>query len=281
VDELPEDQRGEDELSLSFTSERLVERLEILGSPEVTLELSSDRPLATVAVRLCDVSPNGSSTLVARGLLNLAHRVGSEDPLELEPGRREIVHVPLDAAAYAFRPGHRIRLAVSPTYWPWAWPSPEPVTLTIHTGGESRLQLPARPPREGDSAGVAFAKPPAADGSNGASSGTVTRDERTGRRTIALERSRGRRRAREDGLEVEGTQQDTFSIVDGDPLSATVECRRRMEMHREGWSARVETHSSMSADAEFFRLVNLVEAFENDERIYVRERSFQVPRDLT
>ena len=40
---------------------------------------------------------------------------------------------------------------------------------------------------------------------------------------------------------MEGTQQDTFSIVDGDPLSATVECRRRMEMHREGWSARVET----------------------------------------
>jgi putative CocE/NonD family hydrolase len=281
VDELPEDQRGEDELSLSFTSERLVERLEILGSPEVTLELSSDRPLATVAVRLCDVSPTGSSTLVARGLLNLAHRVGSEDPLALEPGRREIVHVPLDAAAYAFRPGHRIRLAVSPTYWPWAWPSPEPVTLTIHTGGESRLQLPGRPPREGDSAGIAFAKPPAANGSNGASSGTVTRDERTGRRTIALERSRGRRRAREDGLEVEGTQQDTFSIVDGDPLSATVECRRRMEMHREGWSARVETHSSMSADAEFFRLVNLIEAFENDERIYARERSFKVPRDLT
>jgi hypothetical protein len=52
-----------------------------------------------------------------------------------------------------------------------------------------------------------------------------------------------------------------------------------MEMHREGWSARVETHSSMSADAEFFRLVNLVEAFENDERIYSRERSFKVPRD--
>jgi putative CocE/NonD family hydrolase len=281
ADELPEDQRGEDELSLCFTSERLVERLEILGSPEVTLDLSADRPLATVAVRLCDVAPNGSSTLVARGLLNLAHRVGSDAPLELEAGRPETVQVPLDAAAYAFRPGHRIRLAVSPTYWPWAWPSPEPVTLTIYTGGESRLQMPERPPRAGDGIGLAFAKPPAPNGSNGSSSGTVTRDERTGRRTIALERSRGRRRAREDGLEVEGTQKDTFSIVDGDPLSATVECRRRMEMHRDGWSARVETHSSMSADAEFFRLVNLIEAFENDERIYTRERSFEVPRDLS
>ncbi len=281
VDELPEDQRGEDGLSLCFTSERLGERLEILGSPEVTLDLSSDRPLATVAVRLCDVSPSGSSTLVARGLLNLAHRSSSEAPVALEPGRRETVHVPLDAAAYAFRPGHRIRVAVSPTYWPWAWPAPEPVTLTIYTGGQSRLQLPARPPRAGDGAGISFAKAPSANAMNGMSSRMVSRDERTGRRTIGLGRSRGRRRAREDGLEVEGNQEDTFSIVDGDPLSAEVECRRRMEMHRDGWSARVETYSSMSADAEAFRLVNVIEAFENDERIYSRERSIEVPRDLT
>jgi putative CocE/NonD family hydrolase len=280
VDELPEDQRGEDELSLCFTSERLVERVEILGSPEVTIDLCADRPLATVAVRLCDVSPNGASTLVARGLLNLSHRSGSAAPLPLEPGRREIVHVPLDAAAYAFRPGHRIRLAVSPTYWPWAWPAPEPVTLTVYSGRSSRLQLPVRPPRAGDGMGISFAEPPPANGTNAASSRSVTRDERTGRRTIVLGRTRGRRRAREDGLEVEGAQEDDFSIVDGDPLSATVECRRRMEMHRDGWSARVETYSSMSADAEAFRLVNVIEAFENDERIYSRERSFDVPRDL-
>jgi uncharacterized protein len=279
VDELPEDQRGEDELSLCFTSDRLAERVEILGSPEVTLDLSADRPLATVAVRLCDVSPNGASTLVARGLLNLSHRSGSAVPLPLEPGRRETVDVPLDAAAYAFRPGHRIRLAVSPAYWPWAWPSPEPVTLTVYTGGSSRLQLPVRPPRAADGTGISFAEPPPANGTNAASSRSVTRDERTGRRTIVLGRTRGRRRAREDGLEVAGAQEDSFSIVDGDPLSATVECRRRMEMHRDGWSACVETYSSMSADAEAFRLVNLIEAFENDERIYSRERSFDVPRD--
>jgi uncharacterized protein len=279
VDELPEDQRGEDELSLCFTSDRLAERVEILGSPEVTLDLSADRPLATVAVRLCDVSPNGASTLVARGLLNLSHRSGSAVPRPLEPGGRETVDVPLDAAAYAFRPGHRIRLAVSPAYWPWAWPSPEPVTLTVHTGGSSRLQLPVRPPRAGDGTGISFAEPPPSNGTNAASSRSVTRDERTGRRTIVRGRTRGRRRAREDGLEVEGAQEDNFSIVDGDPLSATVECRRRMEMHRDGWSARVETYSSMSADAEAIRLVNLIEAFENDERIYSRERSFDVPRD--
>jgi hypothetical protein len=51
-------------------------------------------------------------------------------------------------------------------------------------------------------------------------------------------------------------------------------------MHREGWSARVETHSTMTADLEVFRLVTLVEAYEDGERIYSRDRSFEVPRDL-
>ena len=46
------------------TSEPLAERFEILGFPEVTLELASDRPRALVVVRLCEVAPDGASTLV-------------------------------------------------------------------------------------------------------------------------------------------------------------------------------------------------------------------------
>jgi uncharacterized protein len=278
--ELPGDQRREDELSLTFTSEPLHERLEILGSPAVTLELASDRPLALVTVRLCDVSPSGASTLVARGLLNLAHRAGSEEPAPLEPGRRETVRAPLDAAAYAFRPGHRLRVAVSPTYWPWAWPSPEPVTLAVFSGGAGRLELPVRVPRDEGAAVVPFAAPPEPNGANGATRRTLTRNARTGRCTMVVDRIRGRRRVREDGLEVDGSQKDVFTIVEGDPLSAAVECERMMRMSRDGWSARVETRSTMRADAVSFRIVNLVEAYENDERIYSRERSFTVPRDL-
>jgi putative CocE/NonD family hydrolase len=278
--ELPGDQRREDALSLGFTSDPLQERLEILGSPTVTLELAADQPLALVAVRLCDVSPGGSSTLVARGLLNLCHRTGSERPVPLEPGRRGTVEIPLDAAAYAFRPGHRLRVAVSPTYWPWAWPSPEPVTLTVFVGGPSRLELPVRAPRDEDGHVAPFGPAPEPNGANGAASRAIAHDRRTGRRTLVVDRIRGRRRVRDDGLEVDGSQKDTFTIVEGEPLSAAVECERMMRMNRDGWSARVETRSTMTADAAVFRVVNVVEAYENDERIYVRERSFTVPRDL-
>lgn len=279
VAELPGDQRREDGLSLTFTSEPLTERLEILGAPVVTVELSADRPAAVVAVRLCDVSPAGPSTLVARGLLNLAHREGSDEPRPLELGRRYAVRVPLDAAAYAFRPGHQLRLAISPTYWPWAWPAPEPVTLTVHAGGASRLELPIRPPSEEDGR-VAFTRAPERNGADSESRRTVTRDAKTGRRTVVLDRLRGRRQAREDGLEIGGSQQDLFTVVEGDPLSAEVECERMMEMSRGSWSARVRTHSTMTADEGAFHLKNRVEAFENGKRIFARERSFDVPRDL-
>jgi putative CocE/NonD family hydrolase len=280
VAELPGDQRREDNLSLTFTSEPFEERLEILGSPEVRLELAADQPLALVAVRLCDVSPAGASTLVARGLLNLSHRVDSENPTPLEPGRREVVSVPLDAAAYAFRPGHRLRLAVSPTYWPWAWPSPVPVTLTVFSGARSRLELPVRPARDEDAQLEPFLPAPELIGITGASSRKVTYEKATGRQTIDLGRNRARRRVREDGLEVEGSQTDTYSQVAGDPLSAAVKCVRAMSMRRGEWSTEVATRSTMTADAKTFRIVNVVEAFEGGERIYSRERSFEVPRDL-
>ena len=77
-------------------------------------------------------------------MLNLTHRDSDEHPEPLEPGRRHEVTVPLGAMAYAVPAGHRLRLAVSPTYWPFAWPSAEPVTLSLFTGEGSRLELPVR-----------------------------------------------------------------------------------------------------------------------------------------
>ncbi len=146
----PADQRADDGLSLTFDTVPLVEPLEILGFPSVRLVVASDRPSALVAVRLCDLWPDGASTLVTRGLLNLAHRVSGEEPSPLEPGRRYGVEVRLSAIAYAVPAGHRLRLAVSPTYWPWAWPSPEPVTLTVVAGPGSFLDLPLRTPPEAE-----------------------------------------------------------------------------------------------------------------------------------
>ena len=81
----------------------------MLGFPEVSLALRSDRPDALVAVRLCAVAPDGSSLLITRGVLNLTHRDGHASPAPLEPGRRYDVSVRLDAIAQAIPAGHRLR----------------------------------------------------------------------------------------------------------------------------------------------------------------------------
>jgi putative CocE/NonD family hydrolase len=141
------DQRSEDGQSLSFTSVQVKAPMDILGFPEVTLALAADRPRALVAVRLCDVAPDGGSTLVSWGLLNLTHRESHEKPAPLIPCQRYTVTVGLNAIAHSLPAGHRWRVAISPTYWPHAWPSPEPVTLTIFAGPASWLTLPMRPQR--------------------------------------------------------------------------------------------------------------------------------------
>src|SRR5882757_101125 len=141
--DLAVDQRADDAVAVCFDSEPLAERLEILGVPEAELMLSCDRTQALVAVRICDVAPDGASTLVTRGVLNLTHRDGHEHPEPLQPGRRYRVRFPLHAIGYALPRGHRIRVALSPNCWPIVWPSPEPARLTVHLPG-SRLHLPVR-----------------------------------------------------------------------------------------------------------------------------------------
>jgi putative CocE/NonD family hydrolase len=280
--DLPGDQSRDDELSLIFTSEPLGDCLEILGAPILTVELEADQPCAFLAVRLCDIAPDGASQLVTRGLLNLTHRKGSAHPEPLDPGRRERVRVPLEAIAHAFPAGHRVRVAASSSYWPWAWPSPRPARITLFTGPTSRLELPVRSQTKRDSIPAGLLPPPLQGEVHGGSVRRLVHDRGpgSGRFTLEVERTRGRRTVPPGTLEIEGAQTDVYRIEDGDPLSAEVECRRRMGMFRNGWSAYVETSGSMTADAESFLLVHNVDAYENDELVFSRSRTFTVPRDL-
>src|SRR5262249_20652709 len=132
--ERPLDQRADDGRSLTFDTPPLAEPVEILGAPRVMLDLAVDRPWAFLAVRLNEVAPDGASTRISFGLLNLTHRESHETPEALQPGERYRVAVQLNDIAHAFAAGNRIRVAISTTYWPLIWPSPEPVTLNVFTG---------------------------------------------------------------------------------------------------------------------------------------------------
>ena len=97
-----QDQRQDDAGSLCFDSDELPENLEILGAPVVSLAVSSNQPVAVLAVRLCDLAPNGSSLFVSHGILNLTRRGNHESPAPLEPGKRYQVCFQLDEIAHSF-----------------------------------------------------------------------------------------------------------------------------------------------------------------------------------
>ena len=59
----------------------------------VEVELASDKPVAMICARLCDIHPDGASERVSYGLLNLTHRESHEHPSALQPGRRYRVRV--------------------------------------------------------------------------------------------------------------------------------------------------------------------------------------------
>ena len=102
--EMPLDQRPDDGRSLTFDTEPLPARVEILGAPVVELDLAVDEPGALLAARLNDVQPDGTSTLVTYGLLNLTHRESHDQPEALDPGTFQRVRLQLNDIAHAFPP---------------------------------------------------------------------------------------------------------------------------------------------------------------------------------
>ena len=135
---LSTDQRYDDVDSLTWDLDPPDEA--VVGHPRLRVRVSSDRPAASLSVKLNDVFADGTSSLVTRGTLDLAFRNGVHGaPEPLVPGEVYGVEVELDACAYRFDAGQRLRVAVAGADWPNTVAPPEPVTLTVHS---AQLVLP-------------------------------------------------------------------------------------------------------------------------------------------
>lgn len=153
------DQRPADAFSLVYESAPLTRELHMLGQPRVALRVASSAPLANWTVRLSDVAPDGTVTLITGAGRNGAHRVSSEDPAPLVPGEFVSLDLPLHFSSWVFEPGHRIRVAISNALWPMFWPTPHPMTTSLVVGGEqgSSITLPIIPRQGREAASKAAA----------------------------------------------------------------------------------------------------------------------------
>ncbi|MEX1177743.1 MAG: CocE/NonD family hydrolase [Nitriliruptor sp.] len=282
--DLPHDQREEDGGALVFESAPLEEELEIFGSPSVELRLSSDRPVAMVAVRLSDMAPDDKASRVTYGLLNLTHRDSHEHPEPLVPGEEVTVRIHLNEIAYRFPAGHRLRLSISTSYWPLAWLPPQSTRLSIRTV-DSVLSLPVRstdvPDAEVTFPPVETAPPTEVTPlETGEHTWLVQRDLATDTSTLTVVNDNGRRRLDDIDLEIEDRVRECYTTVADDFSSATGEVESVRGLRRGDWHVRTVTRTILTSSTTHFHLRAELDAYENDERVYSRNWHEDIPRDL-
>ncbi|WP_087972192.1 CocE/NonD family hydrolase [Oceanobacillus rekensis] len=285
--DLPADQRLENGKSVVFTSEPIEESMDLLGQPIFHAKVSSDQENALLAVRLSDKAPTGESTLISWGMFNLNHLQSHEHPEALEPGKKYHISIDLDVLGQQIPKGHQLEVALSPTYWPQAWPSPKPVTLTVYPGESTYIELPVREEQPDDmTCGDHFKSPETAP----VIEREILREEKRTREVRhdlvngvwKLEdiSDEGERKLLTNGIEHGSLNKNTFTIKEGDPLSANVTCEWELKVGRDDWQTKLKTFSEMSSDETIFYLTNTLIAYESEKEIFRKTWKEEIPRDF-
>ena len=285
--EMPNDQRSDDAMSACFDTV-LDADFALLGAPKLRLSLVPQTDCGQIIVRLNHVHPDGASTRVTYGVLNLTHHLSHAQPSALVPGQAIEVELTLDHIGYRLPKGHRLRVAISTAYWPLLWPTPKaaPVVLTAGT-----LTLPKRPltkhsaewhfePAETSTPLKATQIKPAHH---------IRRnevDQRTGLVSLIIEDDFGTSHIDDHGLISGSTARERWDIHPDDPMSAKGHAHWTQTNARDdGWAVRTEALCGMHADAQNFYLWAELSAFETkpdgmEEQILHRHQNWSVPRDF-
>ena len=241
-------------------------------------------------MRLSDVAPDGASTRVTYGLLNLTHRDGHEQPRGA--GARQAL--PRDASqlndiAHAFPPGHRIRVAVSTSLLADGLALAGAGHPDARRPAPARSTLPVRAPRAEDAKLRPFGPPESATPWNvteiepGTYVRRVERNDVTGEACLVMIAGGGMTRFNDlDGWEVGSRTEKRFSIRDGDPTSARIDIHTTWHFRRPGtgFDVRSETRSTLACTKDDWVFWADLEAFENGRRVHAKTWDATFPRDL-
>lgn len=131
------DQRPADAYSLVYETEPFEEEINLLGMPKAKLNVSAPVPHANWFVRLCDVAPDGTVTLITGAGKNGTHRNSSEHPEPLIPDEPFELEIQLHFTSWIFEPGHKMRVVISNAQWPAFWTTPYNMTTSLMIGGNN------------------------------------------------------------------------------------------------------------------------------------------------
>ncbi len=275
---LAEDQGVDDANALTFESAPLSEPLEILGAPLLTLALSADRPLATLVARLNDVAPDGTSARIVFAVRNLGLEEGGRNPRPLDRNQVCRAEIAFPNTAYRVARGHRLRLALSSSYWPMVWPGPTDATLRLHLD-EAALALPCRL-ASGREAEVSLAHPPLHAGSHAAPRLLRHReDDAESKRRVTrwhLPMERQGFGALSLALSVESRAVQEIDLTD--PNSACAAFEQRFLLERGDWTAEVRSEARLRSTAGTFNPTGRLQVWEDGALLFERRWAPVVPR---
>ena len=280
--ELPIDQRADDDYSMCFDTEPLSEDVEILGHPRAEIHVSCTAPVANWIVRLCNVAPDGTSTLVTKGILNGTHRVSHINPTALKPGEIYKLTINLKVISWVFPQGHRIRFAVSNADFPNLWPSPYTMMTSLYVDGqhESRFFLPTCP-AETRSA-PRFQPPESPPGSERRApqnKWTVTRDEMARTVTVFRETVQFLGQGGQSS-NIEEMERRWCTVNDNDPAVVKVVAEGETTLDAPSGRLMCKSYMTIESNAETFHVTVKRQLFVNNALKYGKSWEDRIPRNL-
>ena len=280
--DLPSEQTPDDVRSLCFDSGTLTCDFVIAGQPVVHLRVAASEPWAFVFARLSDVWPDGTSHQITRGNMNLTHYLSHQFPEDLVPGQFYEVDIPLKVVAQTVPAGHKIRLAISTSYWPWIWPSRQPAAIAVDAAGSSLL-LPG--PADSDIAlGEPFEPGQIARGvscecvKKGSPFTVRTYDPETGIMEFSRSTDDDSLQRNPSGMIFGDKKHTRYCINENDPLSATMESVRCTTFKRDDWMVVSEVNSCMSCTYDDFVITTDTKVYEGEKLIHCESHTETIPR---
>lgn len=103
---------------LSYNGAVLTEAVVVAGAVRGHLSVSSDAPDTDFTMKILDIAPDGTATLVTEGIQRSRFRQGLDREVFLAPGQVYPLAVDLGHIAWRFERGHRIAVDVSSSNFP-------------------------------------------------------------------------------------------------------------------------------------------------------------------
>jgi len=274
----------DEDKSLIYISDPLIDRMEIIGKPQLQLIFSSSAPIVNLIVKLFDLTPEGSSDLITWGVLNVSHHDSHIEPKPLTPGKQVKLNIELDTTSWIFQPNHIIKLALAGSDFPNIWPSPYPAENKVWWGEEYEtcLILPIVPKSSSDEAPIfGEIKMPM----NRYTSKQIPAKSHVIYNSLedktSLEFSKGEEgQIPEDGVEVAYNEDSIFTVSNSEPAYAILKSIHDMQIITKDSRSQALTYAKLESDEDSFHINYDLIVMVNEKEKYKKNWSHSYKRKL-